>query len=1144
MSQLMFCQESALSQNVPNNYEHLPTAEFRQDASKKASQFKKPSLPFSPVKRRPDNDFVSIKPPPSDDGLHDGNPRRIPIESESSALTCRECGKAFRRPCDLTKHEKTHSRPWKCPEIECKYFEYGLPTEKELNRHVNDKHSATPKLFKCLFSPCEYSSKRESNCKQHMEKAHEWQYVRSKTNGQRKGKPKDPPHDPRSESRASSRSRTPLTPLFQHEYPNIILTTTSETPDPGLTTTTTTSASSISFSATAAASWQLETSSVDLLYDSKWPSYPQNFELDTPLFKESQKSEDRDFVLFDASHDKLESHQLGSGETRIERCGLSTQTEERDDSFGVSRKSDSSLFAEIRHTTASTHGEFKPRLRTKTGCLNCRRRQIKCGGEPHGCSNCSNSNWKCEGYNSGIMFKNGNLEMRSRHDKETSPWISSWMVDTYTPWSRGAYERSASAETSNDRQSNLMREASPVVQDTFSSIDSAYASAASTVEPHFDGPDFCAEGLSQGIGTPKRRKLDKALKLIPRWSQLVPDVSRDFFESTSDNQAWFITQTPELTPGDSISQNHRSAEKGRRQRINSALQQIESLLPAAQPLESCGDTHTDELPDGGYDVSKNRSKAATMEKAIEYIKTLQQVVNSREKAMLKLGLAAEDAVSLDFSPSSERELSTETEASGSSDESEFGMDVDWTGHVLEPLRGPAVARLLELLFARLGAGIRKCHANGRGRTGNPSSSGPSQESNKGSSKQGKLSQKRKADELEGDGEDDEESNNGSRPSPTNGNREPDKFLACHFYKFNPQKHRDCARYKLRDISRVKQHLRRCHGVPIYCPSCYQTFNKEDVRDQHARSRTCQNRSPVKFEYVTEEQRKLLERRVSKNKSTFDNWFAIFETLFPGTAHPKTPYVDAILSEQLRELLDFTLAEGPQVIDELIQSQIPARLRPAQADVTAFARVLFQDAITVLLERSESNRSGRLSNEPSFTSPSQSEASPELARMPLPSQNIPNAGGYPQNVPHQQGQQLFGEALPNQYGHIPTVHANNPGFDIANPGLAVNNPGLAPSNPAFAMNNPGAAPGCPAPVLTQYAGPSAPRMAPNLSNGSWQPQTPDSGYRSGSAGNAVAGRSGGAVPTTSPFMGHDGSFDTVPGSEEWVDSLLLWPASRE
>ena len=63
---------------------------------------------------------------------------------------------------------------------------------------MNDKHSAAPAMFKCRFHPCPYESKRESNCKQHMEKAHGWTYVRSKNNGKTGKRP--------------STAQTPLTP--------------------------------------------------------------------------------------------------------------------------------------------------------------------------------------------------------------------------------------------------------------------------------------------------------------------------------------------------------------------------------------------------------------------------------------------------------------------------------------------------------------------------------------------------------------------------------------------------------------------------------------------------------------------------------------------------------------------------------------------------------------------------------------------------------------------------------------------------------------------------------------------------------------------------------------------------------------------
>lgn len=133
--------------------------------------------------------------------------------------SCRECGKRFTRPCDLTKHEKTHSRPWKCPEPDCRYHTEGWPTEKECERHVNDKHSKEAKLYKCLFEPCPYTSKRESNCKQHMEKAHGWRYDRCRTKKGEKlaairqpgiSKPSQPSLYKRGSESTSSTSHSPV----------------------------------------------------------------------------------------------------------------------------------------------------------------------------------------------------------------------------------------------------------------------------------------------------------------------------------------------------------------------------------------------------------------------------------------------------------------------------------------------------------------------------------------------------------------------------------------------------------------------------------------------------------------------------------------------------------------------------------------------------------------------------------------------------------------------------------------------------------------------------------------------------------------------------------------------------------------------
>ncbi|KAF2397419.1 hypothetical protein EJ06DRAFT_482084, partial [Trichodelitschia bisporula] len=119
-----------------------------------------------------------------DEGVHRSMARRRKSDKAGDVVHyCTQCDKTFPRHCDLSKHEKTHSRPWKCDVESCRYHELGWPTEKERDRHHNDKHSAQPVMHECQYNPCTYRSKRESNLKQHMEKSHGFEYHRMKRNG-------------------------------------------------------------------------------------------------------------------------------------------------------------------------------------------------------------------------------------------------------------------------------------------------------------------------------------------------------------------------------------------------------------------------------------------------------------------------------------------------------------------------------------------------------------------------------------------------------------------------------------------------------------------------------------------------------------------------------------------------------------------------------------------------------------------------------------------------------------------------------------------------------------------------------------------------------------------------------------------------
>ncbi|KAF1980493.1 hypothetical protein BU23DRAFT_444283 [Bimuria novae-zelandiae CBS 107.79] len=60
---------------------------------------------------------------------------------------------------------------------------------------------------------------------------------------------------------------------------------------------------------------------------------------------------------------------------------------------------------DVSPTGTGPANNAKARKRTKTGCLTCRRRRIKCGEERPTCANCIKSKRQCEGYNQRVVFK-------------------------------------------------------------------------------------------------------------------------------------------------------------------------------------------------------------------------------------------------------------------------------------------------------------------------------------------------------------------------------------------------------------------------------------------------------------------------------------------------------------------------------------------------------------------------------------------------------------------------------------------------------------------------------------------------------------------------------------------------------------------
>jgi hypothetical protein len=74
--------------------------------------------------------------------------------------------------------------------------------------------------------------------------------------------------------------------------------------------------------------------------------------------------------------------------------------------------------------------------------------------------------------------------------------------------------------------------------------------------------------------------------------------------------------------------SHKIAEQGRRNRINTALLEMQALLPS--PLISARETKS---PESSSAAQSNNSKAAKVESAIDYIKELQKECSDKDRLL-------------------------------------------------------------------------------------------------------------------------------------------------------------------------------------------------------------------------------------------------------------------------------------------------------------------------------------------------------------------------------------------------------------------------------------------------------------------------------------------------------------------------------
>jgi len=146
-----------------------------------------------------------------------------------------------------------------------------------------------------------------------------------------------------------------------------------------------------------------------------------------------------------------------------------------------------------------------------------------------------------------------------------------------------------------------------------------------------------------------------------------------------------------------------------------------------------------------------------------------------------------------------------------------------------------------------------------------------------------------------------------------------RLLACPFWKHDFAKHGSCSRNKMDKISRIKQHITRKHTPSFYCECCLVVFQDAASHTRHVRHESCTWDPSIKLDGISHQQQRELTRKSKHTISESEQWFAIWDILFPGQPRPASAYMDPDLSEDLCRFREFAQNHGSQVLLDVLQA---------------------------------------------------------------------------------------------------------------------------------------------------------------------------------------------------------------------------------
>ncbi|KAF4881971.1 hypothetical protein CGCF415_v010207 [Colletotrichum fructicola] len=173
--------------------------------------------------------------------------------------------------------------------------------------------------------------------------------------------------------------------------------------------------------------------------------------------------------------------------------------------------------------------------------------------------------------------------------------------------------------------------------------------------------------------------------------------------------------------------------------------------------------------------------------------------------------------------------------------------------------------------------------------------------------------KRRATENSGNGPD-----SGRKRDKTSSALEDEERFACPYFKSDRVKHINCLHFQLKRVKDVKQHIFRKHD--FHCDTCYEVFPDCQRCEDHTGQRTCRivpvPPSHVVLESISETQKHQLTSRTSTGRPESEQWFGMWDILFPTKERPSSPYLKSQIEETIMTAQEAFTKHRSQVFGSL------------------------------------------------------------------------------------------------------------------------------------------------------------------------------------------------------------------------------------